>query len=237
MSATLGLAEQYIESGQFAHLMGVNADKLLQIRAMPWMADVVERSEVVNADGASMVLAAKWLGVNVPERVAGIDLMQHLCALAVERQYSIFLLGARPDVVHGARQNLESQYAGIRIVGARDGYFEEGEYPQVAQMLRALKPDIVFVGVTSPKKEQLIEFFRRENISSVFMGVGGSFDVISGLIPRAPAWMQRTHLEWLFRMLREPRRLGKRYIIGNIRFLIMLTTAKIANIKDLGEKA
>lgn len=222
MAQTVSRTAELVEGGSFAHLIGVNADKVLQMRDDPAMAEIVEGCEIVNADGASMLMAAERLGTEVPERVSGIDLMGELCALAAERGWGVYLLGARSDVVEEAAGRLREAHAGLRVIGARDGYFGSDEYADVAEEIRAASPRITFVGITSPKKEEVIEFFRRAGLKGAFVGVGGSFDVVSGRIPRAPLWMQRARLEWLFRMMQEPGRLLRRYAVGNVRFMRLL---------------
>lgn len=222
MAQTVARTKEIVDSGSFAHLIGVNADKLLQMRDDPEMDAIVRRCEVVNADGASMVMAAKRLGAPVPERVAGIDLMGELCALAEREGYPVFLLGARREVAERTRGVLLERHPGLRVAGVRDGYFGEGEFDEVAEEVRSSGARITFVGITSPKKELLIERFRALGLTGAYVGVGGSFDVVSGAIPRAPMWMQRAHLEWLFRMMQEPGRLAKRYVVGNARFMALL---------------
>lgn len=222
MAQTVERTKELIDFGAFAHLIGVNADKLLQMRDDPEMDAIVRRCEVVNADGASMVMAAQRLGAPVPERVAGIDLMGELCSLAEREGYRVFLLGAKHEVVERTRDVLLGEYPGLRIAGIRDGYFGEEGFDEVAEEVRASGAQITFVGITSPKKERLIERFRELGLKGAYVGVGGSFDVVSGAIPRAPMWMQRAHLEWLFRMMQEPGRLAKRYIVGNARFMALL---------------
>lgn len=119
------------------------------------------------------------------------------------------------------------------LAGYRDGYFGEDEFDAVVAEVEQAEPDIVFVGITSPKKERLIERFRELGAKGAFVGVGGSFDVVSGNIPRAPMWMQRANLEWLFRMMQEPRRLVKRYLVGNVRFYMLLhKEAKRSKVND-----
>lgn len=222
MEQTVEATSALIEDGCFAHLMGVNADKLLQMRDDPEMDACVRRCEVVNADGASMVMAAKKLGVDLPGRVAGIDLMWELCALAEREGYRVYLLGAKAEVVSKTAEVLGEKYPRMVIAGYRDGYFSEDEFDAVVAEVEATRPNIVFVGITSPKKERLIERFRELGAKGAFVGVGGSFDVVSGNIPRAPMWMQRANLEWLFRMMQEPKRLVKRYVVGNTRFYLLL---------------
>lgn len=218
MEQTVRASDWLIRHNKFAHLIGVNADKLLQMRDSAEMNAIVARCEVVNADGASMVLAAQKLNIAIPERVAGIDLMWLLCGLAEESGYSVYLLGAKAEVVEKTAHVLKEKYLQLNIAGYRDGYFDEDEFGAVIECVMAVKPQIVFVGITSPKKERLIERFRESGATGIFVGVGGSFDVVSGNIPRAPMWMQRANLEWLFRMIQEPGRLVKRYLVGNARF-------------------
>lgn len=222
MGQTVDATDALIKDGRFAHLIGVNADKLLQMRDDPEMDACVRRCEVVNADGASMVMAAKKLGVELPGRVAGIDLMWELCALAEREGHRVYLLGAKAEVVKRTAEVLAERYPGMAIVGYRDGYFNDEEFDSVVAEVEEARPNIVFVGITSPKKERLIERFRELGARGAFVGVGGSFDVVSGNIPRAPMWMQRANLEWLFRMMQEPKRLVKRYVVGNTRFYLLL---------------
>lgn len=222
MKQTVEATDALIKAGRFAHLIGVNADKLLQMRDDPEMDACVRRCEIVNADGASMVMAAKKLGVDLPGRVAGIDLMWELCGLAEREGHRVYLLGAKAEVVAKTAEVLAEQYPRMDVAGYRDGYFGDDEFDAVISEVEQTKPDIVFVGITSPKKERLIERFRELGAKGAFVGVGGSFDVVSGNIPRAPMWMQRANLEWLFRMMQEPKRLVKRYVVGNTRFYMLL---------------
>lgn len=117
----------------------------------------------------------------------------------------------------------------MKLAGIHNGYFSDDEWKDIAQSLKEIEPDIVFVGITSPKKEYLIEYLQNKGIKSVFMGVGGSFDVISGYIPRAPKCMQNCNLEWLFRVIQEPRRLFKRYFVGNFKFIKNIVCEKSDN--------
>lgn len=222
MAQTVARTEELVDSGAFAHLIGVNADKVLQMRDDPEINEIVRRCEIINADGASMVMAAHRLGVDVPERVAGIDLMWELCGLAQKKGYRVCLVGAKQEVVEKTKVALQKRYPGIDIAWVRDGYFPDEGFDSVGEELSAYLPQITFVGITSPKKERLIERFRDLGLKGAYVGVGGSFDVVSGSIPRAPLWMQRAHIEWLFRMMQEPGRLAKRYLVGNVRFIRLL---------------
>lgn len=219
VSQTIKLVEEYVKTKTPLHLMGVNADKINEVNRNERMKQIVNRCGIINADGASVVIASRFLKKPLPERVAGVDLMQNLVSLSAEKGYSIYLLGASQKVVEKTAEVLTNQYQNLKIVGIHNGYFKESDWPAISDELKEKKPDFVFVGITSPLKEYLIEYLQEEGHDCVFMGVGGSFDVISGNIPRAPLWMQKADLEWLFRVIQEPRRLFKRYFIGNTVFV------------------
>lgn len=227
MKETIDLVEKYITTKTPLHLMGVNADKINEVNANELMSEIVNKCGVINADGASVVLASKYLKKPLPERVAGIDLMMNLVELADQKSYKIFLLGAKEEVVKKTKEKLIQKYSKLNIVGIRNGYFKEADWEMVSEQIEKTNPDLVFVGITSPIKEYLIEYLQNKGHKEVFMGVGGSFDVISGNIPRAPLWMQKMNLEWLFRMLQEPKRLFKRYFVGNTKFINAVIHEKI----------
>lgn len=216
---TIDLVEKYVKTKTPLHLMGVNADKINEANQNKRMQQIVNSCGVINADGASVIMASKFLKKPLPERVAGVDLMQNLVALSEKKGYSIYLLGAKQEIVEKTATVLKGQYPNLKLSGIHNGYFKESDWLSISEELKEKKPDFVFVGITSPLKEYLIEYLQEEGNKCVFMGVGGSFDVISGNIPRAPVWMQRANLEWLFRVLQEPRRLFKRYFVGNLVFI------------------
>lgn len=219
MNDTVNLVEKYIVSKTPLHLMGVNADKINEVNKNLEMKKIVNSCGIINADGASVILASKYLKKPLPERVAGIDLMQELIKLCEEKKYKIYLLGAKQEVVEKTKEVLQNKHKNLEICGIHNGYFKEEDWNKISKIVKKANPDIVFVGITSPMKEYLIEYLQNEGNDCVFMGVGGSFDVISGNIPRAPKWMQKMSLEWLFRVMQEPKRLFKRYFIGNTTFI------------------
>lgn len=223
---TIDLVEQYVLQKEPLHLIGVNADKLNEVAKNERLCRIVNNCGVINADGASVIMAGKYLNKPLPERVAGIDLMEKLVSLSQERGYRIYLLGARQEVVEATARVLEEKYPGIKIVGIHNGYFKEPDWPDISRELKEVQPDFVFVGITSPLKEYLVEYLQSVGHRCVFMGVGGSFDVISGNISRAPKWMQKLNMEWCYRMLQEPRRLFKRYFVGNWKFIAAIYREK-----------
>jgi len=223
---TIKLVEKYVKSKEPLHLMGVNADKINELNQNPRLKQIVNSCGIINADGISVVKASRYLNKPLPERVAGIDLMQNLVRLSEKRGYSVYLLGAKKEVVEKTAAVLRKKHPRLNVVGIHDGYFSEEDWGEISAELKRVQPDFVFVGITSPLKEYLIEYFQNDGNKSVFMGVGGSFDVISGIIPRAPIWMQKMGLEWLFRVLQEPKRLFKRYFVGNWKFIIAVRKEK-----------
>jgi len=223
---TISLVEQYVIRKEPLHLVGVNADKINEIAQNEKLRRIVNNCGIINADGASVIMASKFLKKPLPERVAGIDLMQDLVDLSQDRGYSIYLLGAKQEVVDKTAEVLQSRYPNLKIVGIHNGYFKEADWPTVSQDVRICNPDFVFVGISSPMKEYLVEYLQSDGHRCVFMGVGGSFDVISGNISRAPKWVQKINMEWLYRLLQEPKRLFKRYFVGNWKFIVAVAKEK-----------
>lgn len=230
MKQTIDLVEKYVQKKIPLHLAGVNADKINELNKNKKLKQIVNSCGIINADGASVVMASRFLKKPLPERVAGIDLMQKLIALSEKKGYSIYLLGAKQEVVEKTAKVLARQYPKLKIAGIHNGYFKQNDWPDISMELKNIKPDFIFVGITSPLKEYLVEYLQDDGNKGVFMGVGGSFDVISGMIPRAPAWVQKLNLEWLFRVIQEPKRLFKRYFLGNWLFIRAVVKEKISNI-------
>lgn len=219
MKETIELVEKYVETKTQLHLMGVNADKINEVNKNEKMKEIVNSCGIINADGASVVLASKYLNKALPERVAGVDLMMELVKLSSTKKYSIYLLGAKQEVVEKTKKVLIEKFPNLIIKGIHNGYFKKEDWKGISKDIKEKEVDFVFVGITSPLKEYLIEFLQNDGNNCVFMGVGGSFDVISGNISRAPKWIQKMNLEWLYRVVQEPKRLFKRYFIGNLVFI------------------
>lgn len=226
MQETVSAVKEYIEKRKPLHLIGVNADKINELYRNERLKRIVNHCGIINADGVSVVWASKKLKRPLKERVAGIDLMEELLKLAEKENYEVYFLGARQEILEQCVEKIKENHPKIHVAGYRNGYFSKDEWSNVAAELEKSKARIVFVGITSPLKEYLIDYFQSKNLSAVFMGVGGSFDVISGNIPRAPKWVQKLGLEWLFRVLQEPKRLWKRYLVGNSEFIFRVYREK-----------
>lgn len=203
----------------------LNAAKLVLMRSNQVLSDAVSSADLLLADGQSVVWASRFLGQPLPGRVAGIDLFTGLLAAAERDGRSVYLLGAKPEVLARTMAEIRSRHPRLRIAGSRDGYFTDEEAPAIAAGIRATGADLLFLGMTSPKKETFCAQYGEATGARVTHGVGGSFDVLAGVVRRAPRLWQVIGMEWLYRVLQEPLRLGPRYLKTNSRF-VRLTLAE-----------
>jgi N-acetylglucosaminyldiphosphoundecaprenol N-acetyl-beta-D-mannosaminyltransferase len=196
----------------------VNAAKLVNMRKDKSLWDDVNGSDLVLADGMSVVHASRILGARLPERVTGIDLMEGMLERGMSEGYRVYCLGAKEEISQTVVERFAERYPGTRIVGRRNGYFTDEEEADIVADIASLDVDILFVAITSPKKERFMARWADQLDATVVHGVGGSFDVVAGFVERAPESWQRLGLEWLYRVKQEPGRLWKRYLITNSAF-------------------
>lgn len=226
MEETIDCVERIIANRTPVQHVVINAAKVNLINQDSALREIVNACPLINADGASIVWAAKTLGIPLKERVTGVDLFLRLVELAEQKRYSIYLFGAQEDSVRKVKAVFESKYPELRIAGYRNGYFSEDEEAEIVEDIARSNADMLFVAFSSPKKEYWIhKHLQCLNVPFV-MGVGGSFDFVAGKIVRAPLWMQKRGLEWLYRLIQEPRRMWRRYIIGNAQFVLLTVRAK-----------
>jgi N-acetylglucosaminyldiphosphoundecaprenol N-acetyl-beta-D-mannosaminyltransferase len=210
--------EQAIEDGGYFQHMSVNVAKLVTLQGDARLRDAVSACGLVTADGQGVVWASRLLGRALPERVAGIDLFIRLLERAEERGHRVYILGARESVLEEALARLRRRHPRLTIAGSHHGYFGAGQVAGIVEEIRAARPDMLFVAMTSPLKEMFLDEYGPSLGTPFAMGVGGSVDVIAGVTRRAPRPLQRLGLEWLYRLLQEPRRLARRYLVTNVRF-------------------
>ncbi len=206
----------------------VNAAKIVNMRKDPELSEAVLSSDDIYADGMSVVWASRILGHPLPERIAGIDLMHEIMALASANKLRVFCLGAKQEILDKVIAEFTGLYPGAVIAGSHHGYFNEDGEALVADKIREANADILFVAITSPKKERFMAKWSAHMRVPVVHGVGGSFDVVAGLVERAPESWQRLGLEWLYRVKQEPRRLWKRYFVTNSVFIGMIVKQLIS---------
>lgn len=233
------LSERRIDEKLRLQIGVINAAKVVNMQRDKFLNDSVMASDIILADGSSIVAASKLLGDPLPERVAGIDLMHALLESADRNHYRVFLLGASEAVSEKVDAWVRENHPGAVICGRADGYFSADDEPALAEKIRASKPDMLFVAITSPKKEIFMARWGDELGVTLMHGVGGSFDVVAGKVKRAPVIFQKLGMEWFYRLAQEPRRLAWRYISTNTRFAIMLLRAMIfgERIRDGGRQS
>jgi N-acetylglucosaminyldiphosphoundecaprenol N-acetyl-beta-D-mannosaminyltransferase len=209
MDGALCRIEEYITTGGPHHIFTADASGLIRAAEDEDFAKLVRAADMVTADGAGALLAVEMRGGKLPGKVSGCDLVDKLSGLAAAKGYSVFLFGAADGVATAAAEKLKSLYPTLNIAGIRNGYFKPEEEEEIVRQIIAANPQILYVALGIPKQEQFIrKYFTTLNVP-VMIGIGGSFDVISGTLKRAPQWMQKVGLEWLYRLIQEPKRLSR----------------------------
>ncbi|OPZ83043.1 MAG: putative N-acetylmannosaminyltransferase [bacterium ADurb.Bin429] len=209
MEEAVSLIESFIAEGGPHHVFTADASGIMRAHEDSELRDIIRQADLVTPDGAGVILATELQGMRLPERVSGCDLVERLARLSAERGYRIYLFGAAEGVADAAAAALVEKYPGVHIAGTRNGFFSEDEEVKIVQAINRAKPDILFVALGIPKQEKFIRKHFELLRAPVMIGVGGSFDVISGQLKRAPQWMRQAGLEWLFRILQQPERLPR----------------------------
>lgn len=205
-----------------------NAAIVCMMQRDPELLHACRSGDLILADGMSVVWTSKATDVSFPERVPGVELMERLLEEAGKRSLSVYFLGAKPEVVRKLAEDVKARYPGIVVAGHRDGYFGPEEHDAIVEDIREKAPHMLFVGMPSPFKETWCERHRSRLGVPVIMGVGGSFDVLAGHTPRAPRWLRAMGMEWSWRLLMEPRRMWKRYLVTNSEFLWLAAREVVA---------
>jgi len=222
MEETLQKIEGFIESGAPHQHVVVNVDKLVKASRDPDLRRIINECALINVDGMPGVWASRLLGKPLKERVAGVDLFESLVKRAAEKEWRVFFLGAREEIVRGVKNLYEKTLPDLQIAGYRNGYWKPEEEAAVVKLIADSRPGLLFVAISSPKKEQFLNKYQAEMRIPFAMGVGGTFDVVVGNVKRAPMWMRQWSLEWFFRFLQEPKRMFKRYFIDDMGFFWLL---------------
>ena len=219
MESLVEIASDCIQAGQPMLIGVLNAAKIVNMRNNFVLRQSIEQADIVLADGLPIVWLSMALGRALPGRVAGIDIMTELLKIADKKHWRVYFLGARPEALSRLIEVVKKDFPGVQIAGYRDGYFTEAQEEAVTEGIRNSNADILFVGISPPKKEIFLGKWHQHLNVPVCHGVGGSFDVLAGVTKRAPLWMQKSGLEWFYRVLQEPRRMWKRYLITNVVFI------------------
>nr|WP_204989808.1 WecB/TagA/CpsF family glycosyltransferase [Sporohalobacter salinus] len=208
MDTAVSKIDKLIENkGDSSLVVTPNSEMIVMAQKDLGFRNILNQADLTVPDGIGVVWAARLLGAYLPERVTGIDLMSHIFELADKKDYRIYFLGGKPGVTKQAKRRILSKYPELKIIGDHHGYLDKKREINVIEEINSLQPDLLFVGMGVPLQEKWLA----KNLSSlqvsVGIGVGGSFDVLAGQKERAPVWVQRLGLEWLYRLLQEPERL------------------------------
>jgi N-acetylglucosaminyldiphosphoundecaprenol N-acetyl-beta-D-mannosaminyltransferase len=225
---TVARAVNAMRGRKLTQHVAINVAKLVKARHDPELRRDITESHIVGIDGMGIVLACRALGIAVPGRVAGVDLMERLLKICGDQGFRPYLLGARQEVLERAVAQSGVRWPGLKFAGYRNGYFSDAEEQHVVDAIRESGADCLFIGMPTPQKERFLHRHRETLGVPFIMGVGGGIDVLAGHVQRAPALMQRTGFEWLYRIYQEPRRMWRRYASTNIAFAGLLTRALLS---------
>lgn len=209
MAEAVAQVEMCIMAKKGVLIATANAEMIMRATHDAELMEILNAAELVVPDGAGTVWAARHLGHAMPERVAGYDLAQELMRKAPEEGQRVFFFGSAPGVAEKAKAKAEALYPGISICGTRNGFFKEEDTPAIIESIRTAEPDILLAALGVPKQEKWLWKNRTALGVPVSIGVGGTLDVMAGVMKRAPHWMQRAKLEWLFRGMLQPKRAGR----------------------------
>ena len=207
MNESVAVLEEKLQKKEQAFVVTANAEIIMMCQQDKEYNNIVsEQADLVLPDGAGAVWAGRYLGNEVPERVAGFDLYNQLLKLSADKGYKAYFFGGAPGVAEAAKNKAEELYPGVQIVGCCNGYFTKAEEEAIIKDINDAAPDMLFVALGAPKQEKWLVKYRNQLKPRILMGIGGSFDVLAGKMERAPKWMQEASLEWAFRLYKQPSR-------------------------------
>ena len=209
MSDALAAVREFVHSGGTHQIITADASMLVLAQEDPELFAIIQKASLVTPDSVGVLHASKQYGIPIRQRVSGVELVEQLCAKSASESYRIFFFGAGPGVADMAASAMNQKYPGCQVVGTHDGYFKDTDMPAILEKIKADKPDILCVAFGIPKQEKWIAKHQAELGVPVAIGVGGTFDVLSGTVKRAPLPFQKLHLEWLWRLIANPKKYQK----------------------------
>ncbi len=224
MPEALDILTGFVKDGRPHMVVTADASGLVQAQSDSEHLRIIQEADLVTPDSVGVMWAAKRAGRPLPERVSGVDLVDRVCRMSADKGYRVFLLGASPGVAELAAEKLRLRHPGCNIVGARHGYFPSDSDDLVAEEVAKEKPDFLFVAMGIPRQEKFIKATMPIIRAPVAIGVGGSFDVFSGRTKRAPVLVQKLKLEWVWRLMLNPKKIAK--VKSLPRFVVMVMRDK-----------
>lgn len=236
MSEVLGQIEKLIACSSPRHIITANVDHLMMKLKLLELEEIYHKAALILTDGVPLLWAARFLGTPLRERINGTDLMEKTCELAAKMSFSVFLLGGPEGVAAGAARNLQERFPGLIVSGTYSPYYgfenDADENKKIVSLLKDKKPDILFTSLGFPKGIKWIDRYLPACCIPLNIEVGASFNFISGRMKRAPRWMQKYGFEWFWRLLHEPSRLWRRYLVRDFPFFYYIFKQKFSNSKS-----
>ena len=218
------LLKEYLENNEKKFIITANPETLTMAETDEEVSKMLlDKNNSVVPDGIAIVKACKTLDIPVTERIAGVDIAEYLLHEASQLKKKVYLFGSKQEVIDGMKKVIEEKYSGIKLVGATNGYIEDKD--KEFENIKKAKPDVIMVALGIPDQETLIYKHLKDFEKGIFIGVGGSFDVLSGTKKRAPKIFIKLNLEWLYRIMCEPKRL-KRFWNNNVKFILKIKKEK-----------
>lgn len=230
MNEVVERARTWLANGEQGNILAVNPEKVIKAQSDSEVMGFLSSARLLIPDGIGVVKAAKWLGLGRFERVAGADLMPRLCAMAAEEGHPVFLYGASEDVNRRACEELMRRFPALTIAGRSNGFVPEEGMNDLVEQINGSGAGLVFVALGSPRQERWMQKHMPALTARVFQGVGGTFDVLAGEVARAPAVFQAVNLEWLYRLLSNPRRLLRQTALP--RFMLNVVREKLRGTRQ-----
>lgn len=235
MAQAIAIVDQLVIEKQKSFLVTPNVDHIVSMQSDNEFWAIANKAVLVLPDGMPIIWAARWLGTPFKEKISGSDLFPKICKLAAEKNYKVYFLGGRDGAAAKSAHILKIKYPGLQVVGTYCpslGFEKDDiENQKIINMIKKTKPDILFVGLGAPKQEKWIYKYKNQYQVPLSIGIGVSFEFISGIVKRAPKWMQDVGLEWFWRLMMEPVRLWKRYLIDDPIFFWLIFKQKMGWLK------
>ena len=222
MGECVQIIDKLVQSKRFNYVVTPNVDHIVKLQSDKEFKEVYNNADLILTDGMPLVWYSKIVNKPIKEKISGSDLFPKVCELSSKKNYKVFLLGAGEGVAEKAKKNLENKYKGLNIVGTyspKYGFENDEKYiNNMIELINDLNPDILAVGLGAPKQEKFIYKYKDRLKVPVSLAIGASIDFEANVIKRAPIWMQKSGLEWFYRLIKEPKRMFKRYIIDDMKF-------------------